>query len=221
MKTVWDRHGQTDSRKLVSFLNQRDLVKRAFTSLSYCCFHHPGASIPHRESLLRRGSHWMFQSSSTSTQSSRSLEQEGTDKYLEVSEGDRVQHSLKEKIRKEYYPRIRMVLKSDLNSPTKLEAINTLAVPMVTYSFNIMNWTRNFLTKYKMHHPKSDIDRLYLPRTEGDRELMQQEPLSILLNTSRRRRIPSSTLSKTMTAGNPCPPSADSQWSSVGNWKCL
>ena len=117
----------------------------------------------------------MFQSSSTSTQSSRSLEQEGTDKYLEVSEGDRVQHSLKEKIQKEYYPRIRMVLKSELNSPTKLEAINTLAVPMVTYSFNIMNWTRNFLTKYKMHHPKSDIDRLYLPRTEGDRELMQQE----------------------------------------------
>ena len=117
----------------------------------------------------------MFHWSSTSTQSSRSLEQEGTDKYLEVSEGDRVQHSLKEKIRKEYYPRIRMVLKSELNSPTKLEAITTLAVPMVTYSFNIMNWTRNFLTKYKMHHPKSDIDRLYLPRTEGDRELIQQE----------------------------------------------
>ena len=62
----------------------------------------------------------MFQSSSTSTQSSRSLEQEGTDKYLEISEGDRVQHSLKEKIQKEYYPRIRMVLKSELNSPTKL-----------------------------------------------------------------------------------------------------
>ena len=95
-------------------------MKRAFTSLSCCCFHHPGASIPHRGSLLRRGSHWMFQWSSTSTQSSRSLEQEGTDKYLEVSEGDRVQHSLKEKIRKEYYPRIRMVLKSELNSPTKL-----------------------------------------------------------------------------------------------------
>ena len=68
-----------------------------------------------------------------------------------------------------------MVLKSELNSPTKLEAINTLAVPMVTYSFNIMNWTKNFLTKYEMHHPKSDIDRLYLPRTEGDRELIQQE----------------------------------------------
>ena len=183
MKTVWDRHGQKDSRKLVSFLNQRDLVKRAFTSLSYCCFHHPGASIPHRGSLLRRGSHWMFQWSSTSTQSSRSLEQEGTDKYLEISEGDRVQHSLKEKIQKEYYPRIRMVLKSELNSPTKLEAINTLAVPVVTYSFNIIFWTlqelaeldtktRNFLTMYKMHHPKSDVDR---HRNEGGGGFIQLE----------------------------------------------
>ena len=57
------------------------------------------------------------------------LEQEGAYKYLEVSEGDRVQRSqIKEKIRKEYYRRIRMVLKSELNSENKLEATNTLAV---------------------------------------------------------------------------------------------
>ena len=42
-----------------------------------------------------------------------------------------------------------------------------------------------------------------------------------LPNTSRRRRTPSSTLSKTMTTGKPCTPSADSQWSSVVNWECL
>ena len=79
-----------------------------------------------------------------------------------------------------------MVLKSELNSTNKLEAINTLAVPVVTYSFNIINWTlqelakldtktRKFLTTYKMHHPKSDVDRLYLPRTEGGRGLIQLE----------------------------------------------
>ena len=77
-----------------------------------------------------------------------------------------------------------MVLKSDLSSTNKLETINTLAVTMVTYSFNIINWTlqelakldtktRKFLTLYKMHHPKSDVDRLHLPRTEGDRGLIQ------------------------------------------------
>ena len=115
------------------------------------------------------------------------LEQEGTYKYLGVSEGEGIQHSqMKEKIRKEYYRRIRMVLKSELNSANKLEAINTLAVPTATYSYNIINWTlqeldkldtktRKFLTMYKMHHPKSDVDRLYLLRTEGGRELIQLE----------------------------------------------
>ena len=79
-----------------------------------------------------------------------------------------------------------MVLKSELYSANKLEAINTLAVPVVTYSYNIINWTlqelakldtktRKFLTMYKMHHPKSDEDRLYLPRTEGGRGLIQLE----------------------------------------------
>ena len=33
-----------------------------------------------------------------------------------------------------------------------------------------------FLTMYKMRHPKSDVDRLYLPRTEGGRGLIQLEP---------------------------------------------
>ena len=79
-----------------------------------------------------------------------------------------------------------MVLKSELNAGNKLKAINTLEVPVVTYSFNIMNWTlqelakldtktRKFLTMYKMHHSKSEVDRLYLPRTEGGREFVQLE----------------------------------------------
>lgn len=48
---------------------------------------------------------------------------------------------MKEKIQKEYYHRIWVGLKSELNSSNKLEAIHTLAVPAVTYSFNIINWT--------------------------------------------------------------------------------
>ena len=125
---------------------------------------------------------------------------------------------MKENIRKEYNRRIRMVLKSELNSANKLEAINTLAVPVVTYSFNI-NWTlqelarldtktRKFLTMYKMHHPKSDEDRLYLPRTEGGRGLIQLE-LSYKSTTTgldkylRSCRTSSSNVSKTMTSGNP------------------
>ena len=115
------------------------------------------------------------------------LEQEGTCKYLGVNEGDGIQHAkMKEKIRKEYYHRIPLVLKSELNAANRIDALNTLAVPVVTYSFNIINWkmeelkkldrkTRKFLTMAKMHHPKADVDRLYIPRRAGGRGLVQLE----------------------------------------------
>ena len=63
----------------------------------------------------------------------KELDQEGTYKYLGINEGDDIQHSkMKEKIPKEYYRRIRMVLKSGLNAINKIEAINTVATPVVT-----------------------------------------------------------------------------------------
>ena len=117
----------------------------------------------------------------------KELDQEGNHKYLEINEGDRIQHSkMKEKIQQEYFRRIGMVLKSELNFFNKMEAINTTAIPVVTCSFNIINWTaedikdldrktRKLLTKERMHHPKSDEDRMYLPMLSGCRGLIQTE----------------------------------------------
>ena len=93
---------------------------------------------------------------------------------------------MKEKIRKEYYERVRLILKSELNAVNRISAINSLAIPVITYSMNIINWqindikkvdtkTRKFLTMYAMHHPKAEVDRLYLPRNEGGRGLIQIE----------------------------------------------
>ena len=71
----------------------------------------------------------------------KELDQEETYNYLGINEGDEIQHSkMEEKMRKEYYRRIRMVLKGELNALNEIEAINTLAIPVVTYSFNIVNW---------------------------------------------------------------------------------
>lgn len=68
------------------------------------------------------------------------LYQEGIYKYLRINEGDGIQHAtMKEKVRKEYYRRVRLVLKSELNAANGFETINTLAVPVVTHSFNIIN----------------------------------------------------------------------------------
>jgi hypothetical protein len=68
----------------------------------------------------------------------------------------------------------------------KMQAIGSLAVPVRIYSFGIINWhqeeiqkldrkTRKMLTIHGQHHPRADIDCLYVPRKEGGRGLMQVE----------------------------------------------
>ena len=87
---------------------------------------------------------------------------------------------MKEKVRKEYYSRIKMVLKSEFNSSNKISAINTLAIPVVAYRINIINWqmkeirkmdaeTRKLFIIHKMYQPKPNVDRMYIPRKEGGR----------------------------------------------------
>ena len=60
-----------------------------------------------------------------------------------------------------------------------------MAVPVLRYSFGI-NWhqqelqklnrkKRKLLTIHGQHHPKADVDRLYVPRKQGGRGLMQLE----------------------------------------------
>jgi hypothetical protein len=67
-----------------------------------------------------------------------------------------------------------------------MQAIGSLAVPVLRYSFGLINWhqeeiqkldrkTRKMLTIYGQHYPRADIDRLYVPKKEGGRGLMQVE----------------------------------------------
>lgn len=52
-----------------------------------------------------------------------------------------IQHAtMNEKVRKEYCRRTRLFLKSELNGANKIETVNTLIVPVITYSFNMINW---------------------------------------------------------------------------------
>ena len=106
------------------------------------------------------------------------LDQEGVYKYLGVDESDGVQHSkMKEKIRKEYNRRVRLILRTELNGRNKIEAINSLAVPVLQYSFGIIDWkiselkkidpkTSKLLNMHKMLHFKADVETLYIPGQE-------------------------------------------------------
>ena len=65
-------------------------------------------------------------------------------------------------------------------------AINSRAVSVVRYGAGIISWvkmeleeldrrTRKLMTMYGAHHPKADVDRLYLQRCEGGRGLLGLE----------------------------------------------
>lgn len=108
-------------------------------------------------------------------------------KYLGISEGNGIQHSaMKEKLTKEYRKRLRLILQSELNAKNKFTAIGALAVPVIQYSFGVIDWTlgdmrrmdrktRKMLTMHGMHHPRADTERLYVPRQDGGRGLHQLE----------------------------------------------
>ena len=87
---------------------------------------------------------------------------------------------------KEYYRRVRQILESELTGKNKFIAISAIAQPVLAYSFGILNWkeaeiqaidrrTRKLLTINNLHHPKADIDRLYLSRQIGGRGLINIE----------------------------------------------
>ena len=50
---------------------------------------------------------------------------------------------MKTKLRNEYFIRIKKILKSELNSKNTITAINTFAVPAISYGFAILDWERN------------------------------------------------------------------------------
>ena len=115
------------------------------------------------------------------------LDQAKTYKYLGMEEGEGVQHhKMKVKIRKEYKRRIKLMFKSELNAKNKIAAINTLAVPVILYSYGVIYWkldeiqdldrmTRKQLCMSQMLAKKADVDRIYLPCQGGRRSLMNLE----------------------------------------------
>ena len=110
-------------------------------------------------------------------------------KYLGMDEkngiNDRV---MKEKVKREYFSHVKKVLKTQLNSKNKIMAINSLSTPVMMFSFGILPWlkseiekldrkTRKILTMNGMHHPRADVDRLYIKRKDGGRGLLELQSL--------------------------------------------
>ena len=121
------------------------------------------------------------------TETIKGLEPGQVYKYLGVDESNGIQHStMRERVRREYFHRVKMVLRTELYGRNKVLAINGLALPVLTYSFGVIHWgtteqldrrTRKLLTMHGVHHPSADVDRLYAPCNEGGRGLQQIEAM--------------------------------------------
>ena len=102
----------------------------------------------------------------------KDLEQEKVCKFLGLDESSGIQHAtMKQKLKKELVRRTRLILKTALNSKNRVTAINILAIPVITYSFNIIDWNASevkildvkaikMMTTHSIHHPKADIHSL-------------------------------------------------------------
>ncbi|XP_044760187.1 uncharacterized protein LOC123317648 [Coccinella septempunctata] len=115
------------------------------------------------------------------------LNTDDTYKYLGIRQALEIKTSeMKELFKQRLYKRVNLILKFKLNSRSLFTAINIWAIPSITYFFGILTWSltelreidraiRSMLTKYGMHHPHASTIRLYLPRHQGGRGLMNLE----------------------------------------------
>ena len=105
-------------------------------------------------------------------------------RYLGIVQADKILHDkVKESTKKEYFGRVRAILRKEISGINTTSSIKTFAMPILRYGFGVIRWTqgelraidcktRKIMYKHKFHHPKSNLHRLYLSRKRGGRGLI-------------------------------------------------
>lgn len=117
------------------------------------------------------------------------LEETSVYKYLGILQNIKLDHTqLKQEFAEKYRRRVTKICNTKLTGKRIIDSINCWAVPVLTYSFGILKWsntdlegldrlTRSNLTKFRFLHPNSSTTRLYLPRKEGGRGLVNVQKM--------------------------------------------
>lgn len=105
-------------------------------------------------------------------------------KYLGIEQASTIDHTnIKKNVTKQFQERLNYILKTELNGKNTTKAINTFAIPVLTYTFGVIKWSetdldhlqrmiRTTLTKYGAHHTYASAERMTLPRKEGGRGII-------------------------------------------------
>jgi hypothetical protein len=117
------------------------------------------------------------------------LEEGAVYKYLGIQQNSKIDHTqIKKEFTQKYKKRLTKICNTKLTGGRMVEALNCWAIPVLTYSFGVVKWsdtdlealdrlTRVTMTKFRSLHPNSSATRLYLPRKEGGRGLLNLEKM--------------------------------------------
>lgn len=112
-----------------------------------------------------------------------------TYKYLGFQQNTRINHTrTKKELTEKFKDRVTAIVRSYLSSKSMFIAINTYAIPVISYSFGIIRWSptdlaslnrlvRTLLTQHGKLNSNSAIERVTLSRKEGGRGLIDLEAL--------------------------------------------
>ncbi|CAH2084520.1 unnamed protein product [Euphydryas editha] len=110
-------------------------------------------------------------------------------RYLGMSQCIGVQEvDMKQAVCEVFFGRLTKVLRSYLSGANKVRAYNGWVMPTLLYTFGVLRWTqteldaldrrvRTTMTHHRMHHPKSSVMRLYIPRKCGGRGLLSAKSM--------------------------------------------
>ncbi|CAB3248848.1 unnamed protein product [Arctia plantaginis] len=108
-------------------------------------------------------------------------------KYLGIHESGKIERTIiRDQITKEYFKRIKKLLNTHLNSRLIVKGINTYAIPVLLYSFGVINYkisdlkkidvkTRKLLAMNKAHQQKAEVKRIYLPKRSSYQAIVQHD----------------------------------------------
>jgi hypothetical protein len=128
----------------------------------------------------------------------------GVYQYLGLPQHSRIDHSqLKRDINEKYTKRLTKICNTKLTGKNIIDAINSWAIPILVYSFGIIKWsetdlekldrkTRVILTKFRYLHTNSSNIRLYIPRKEGGRGLLNIKRMCAIQEQKIKRKLISS-----------------------------
>nr|CAI5864716.1 unnamed protein product [Callosobruchus analis] len=117
------------------------------------------------------------------------IDKDETYKYLGFNQNVKINHTqVKTQLTQEFRDRLTKLLKTQLNSKNLTKAINTFAIPVLTYSFGIIKWShtdleniniliRTEFTKHRMSHPNACKERLTIDRKQGGRGIIDIQSL--------------------------------------------